>query len=211
VRNSNYGRGALTREFEPWLGNRKLLDKCLPPSNRYRTWLIKYYFIRGVYVKELGEYLKSTREKNGVALLEAADDLKIDSFLLESLEEGNTRAFKDVLKIKDIVKDYAKYLGLNPEKVVDEYNDFLFEHTSKISLEDILDAEKNKDSEEKKVISPYTRIKKRKIDKKKIKVACEFIMLMIIVILLVVLIFRPKEEKIINEIMIRGDLFELTK
>ena len=162
-------------------------------------------------MKELGEYLKSTRESNGVALLEAADDLKIDSFLLESLEEGNTRAFKDVLKIKTIVKDYAKYLGLDSEKVVDDYNDFLFEHTSKISLEDILDAEKNKTAEENKVVSPYTAVRKKRLDKGKVKVVLEFIALITILILLVILLYLPREGKVINEIMIRGDLFELTK
>ena len=162
-------------------------------------------------MKELGEYLKSTREKNGVALLEAADDLKIDSFLLESLEEGNTRAFKDVLKIKNIVKDYAKYLGLDSEKVVDDYNDFLFEHTSKISLEDILESEKNRNAEENKVVSPYTAVRKKRIDKKKLKLVLEFALLVIVLIGLVVLLYLPKDNKIINEIMIRGDLFELTK
>ena len=62
-------------------------------------------------MKELGEYLKETRENNGVSIDEAAQDLNIDGFLLESIEEGNTRAFKDVLSMKDRIKEYAKYLG----------------------------------------------------------------------------------------------------
>lgn len=85
-------------------------------------------------MKELGEYLKETRINNGVSIEEASDDLNIDSFILENLEAGNIRAFKDVLGIKEKIKAYAKYLGLNPEDVADEFNDFLFEHTSKISL-----------------------------------------------------------------------------
>ena len=67
--------------------------------------------------------------------------------------EGNVRAFRDVLKLKVMIKDYAKYLGLDPEKIVDEFNDFLFEHTSKISLEDILEAKQKKEEEEKKIVS----------------------------------------------------------
>ena len=103
-------------------------------------------------MKELGQYLKETRINNGVSIDEAAQDLNIDGFLLESIEEGNTRAFKDVLSMKDKIKDYAKYLGLKPEEVIDEFNDFLFEKTSKISLKDIIDAEKdmNKKQEQKK-------------------------------------------------------------
>ena len=58
-------------------------------------------------MKELGEYLKETRENNGVSIDEAADDLNIDSFLLENLEEGNVRAFRDVLSMKEKVKEYA--------------------------------------------------------------------------------------------------------
>lgn len=162
-------------------------------------------------MKELGEYLKKTRESNGVALEEAATDLKIDSFLLESLEEGNVRAFKDVLKVKDLVKDYAKYLGLDSEEVIDEYNSFLFEHTSKISLEDIIEAEKIRNEEERKVLSPYTKPRKKKINKDKIKLLFEIFLLIIVILLFIIFIFRPKDEKVIDEIMIRSDLIEFTK
>ena len=93
-------------------------------------------------MKELGQYLKETRINNSVSIDEAAQDLNIDSFLLESIEEGNIKAFKDVLSMKEKVKDYAKYLGLKPDEVIDEFNDYLFEKTSKISLQDIMDAEK---------------------------------------------------------------------
>lgn len=116
-------------------------------------------------MKELGEYLKEVRESNGVSIEEASDDLEIDSFLLENLEEGNVRAFRDVLGMKDKIKAYAKYLGLDPEEIADEFNDFLFEHTSKISLSDILavEKEKNKGKEEtvKKMSSPYTIVKQK--------------------------------------------------
>ena len=101
-------------------------------------------------MKELGEYLKEKRKENGVGLEEAAEDLNLSRDDVENIEAGNIRAFRDVLKLKVMVKDYAKYLGLDPEKVVDEFNDFLFEHTSKISLEDILEAKNKKEEEEKK-------------------------------------------------------------
>lgn len=112
-------------------------------------------------MKELGEYLKEKRRENGVGLEEAAEDLKLTKDDVENIEAGNIRAFRDVLQLKVMVKDYAKYLGLDPEKIVDEFNDFLFEHTSKISLEDILEAKQKKEEEEKQIVSPYTKSTKQ--------------------------------------------------
>ena len=114
-------------------------------------------------MKELGEYLKHTRVSNGVSLAEAAEDLELSTSQLENIESGNVRAFKDVYNLKQYVKQYAKYLGLDPEKVVDEFNGFLFEHTSKISLDDILAAQKKLEEKEKKAISPYTKPVKKKV------------------------------------------------
>lgn len=109
-------------------------------------------------MKDLGEYLKRTRISNGVSLTEACEDLDFSTSHLENIESGNVRAFKDVYVLKEDIKTYAKYLGLNPDKVVEEFNNFLFEHTSKISLDDILAAQKKKEkeAEEKRVKSPYT-------------------------------------------------------
>ena len=114
-------------------------------------------------MKELGDYLKHTRISNGVSVAEAAEDLELSTSQLENIESGNVRAFKDVYSLKEYIKQYAKYLGLEPEKVVDEFNGFLFEHTSKISLDDIKAAQKKLEEEEKKIKSPYTQTYKRKI------------------------------------------------
>ena len=63
------------------------------------------------------------------------------------------------------MKNYAKYLGIDPSEVAEEFNDFLFEHTSKISIEDILEAKKKiEEKEEKKIKSPYTKEYKEKIN-----------------------------------------------
>ena len=109
-------------------------------------------------MKELGEYLKKTRIGNGVSITEACEDLEFSTSHLENIESGNVKAFKDVYELRDSIRQYAKYLGLNSDKVTDEFNNFLFQHTSKISLDDILEAQKKKEEEqkEKKVKSPYT-------------------------------------------------------
>lgn len=109
-------------------------------------------------MKELGDYLRKVRISNGVSLTEACEDLGFSTSQLENIESGNVRAFKDVYDLRDYVKNYAKYLSLDSDKIVDEFNGFLFQHTSKISLEDIREAQKKKEEllNEKKVKSPYT-------------------------------------------------------
>ncbi len=160
-------------------------------------------------MKELGDYLKETRESNGVGLDEAATDLNISNNILKNIESGNTRAFRDMIELRETVKAYAKYLGLNPEKVVDEFNDFLFQHTSKITLQDILDAEEKENKKRtKEVISPYTIIKEKKFDFKKLR-PLGIIVLIVIFILLVAWILRAVlivDNKVDTELL--GDFYK---
>lgn len=109
-------------------------------------------------MKEIGLKLKNKREENGVTKEEAASDLKVEISQIESIEEGKKEDFEDVLALKELIKDYAKYLGLDGEELLDEFNEYLFEQTSKISLTDIEEAIKEKEIREKdlKILSPYT-------------------------------------------------------
>ena len=88
-------------------------------------------------MKEIGTKLKETREENGVSVEEVAEDLKMRPSQIISIEEGKKEDFKDVMTLKYFIRDYAKYLGLDGEKMVDEFNEFLFDFTSKIPVEDI--------------------------------------------------------------------------
>ena len=115
-------------------------------------------------MKELGEYLKETRENNGVSITEACEDLDFSTSQLENIESGNVKAFKDIYELKDYIQSYAKYLGLDSSKVLDEFNGFLFQHTSRISLDDIASFQKNEESLKKKIQSPYTKEYKKKIN-----------------------------------------------
>ena len=135
-------------------------------------------------MKELGEYLKHTRVSNGVSMEEAAEDLGLSTSQLDNIESGNVRAFKDVYSLKQYVRQYAKYLGLDPEKVVDEFNGFLFEHTSKISLEDIKEAQRKlEEKEQKKIKSPYTIVHKKKLS------IWPFVMIPVVILLLFIIIY----------------------
>ncbi len=137
-------------------------------------------------MKELGEYLKHTRISNGVSIAEAAEDLELSTSQIENIESGNVRAFKDVYSLKELIKHYAKYLGLDPEKVVDEFNEFLFEHTSKISLDDIVAAQKKLEEKEKKTKSPYTIEYKRKISMWAIGGVVGFFLIFVLIVYLII-------------------------
>ena len=170
-------------------------------------------------MKELGEYLKEQRVSTGVGVDEAAVDLSLTSDDIENIESGNIKAFKDVLELKEYVRCYAKYLGLDSEKVVDEFNDFLFEHTSKISLEDILDVKKKQEEEEEKIHSPYTFPKKEKITIEKILKFKPLFKALLIVLLLLLMLYvfikiinGEKEEKRTVELLkIRSEIYEFAK
>ena len=114
-------------------------------------------------MKEIGLKLKEKREENGVSLDEAASDLQVKVNLLENIEDGNREAFSDVLALKTLMKEYAKYLGIDGDALLDEFNEYLFEQTSKISLSDIEEARKLKEEKEKdmKILSPYTKEEKK--------------------------------------------------
>lgn len=103
--------------------------------------------------------LKEARENIGLSIEEAASDLKVKTSQIEEIEVGNKEAFKDVFALKYFIRDYAKYLGLNYEDMIDEFNEYLFDYTSKISLDDIKRAKKQiekKDIKEDRIASPYT-------------------------------------------------------
>lgn len=118
-------------------------------------------------MKEIGETLKETREEMGISLDEVASDLKLKVSQLENVEEGNIDVFKDVFSLKYIIQKYAQYLGLDYEEMVDEFNEYLFDRTSKISIDDIRKTKKKmnkkKQTEEKRIASPYTMEKRHKI------------------------------------------------
>lgn len=113
-------------------------------------------------MKEIGEKLKEARESIGVSIEEVAEDLKLRPSQIENIEAGNTDAFKDMFYLKYFIRDYAKYLGLDKEDLIDEFNEYLFDYTSRLSLDDIKAAKKKK-KESKKIKSPYTIERKNRI------------------------------------------------
>lgn len=142
------------------------------------------YFLKGVtFISEISEVLKSTREMSGVSLKEVSKDLEIPVLVLTQIEEGNIGAFKDIFKLKKYISDYAKYLGLNPTEVIDEFNEYMFEKTSKIPMAEIEKAAKENavnEASDDRIASPYTKTAPIKSNK-------QFILTIILIIILVIL------------------------
>lgn len=138
-------------------------------------------------MKEIGEKLKETREEMGISIEEVASDLKISTSQIEDIENGNMDAFKDIFSLKYFIRDYSKYLGLSYEDMVDDFNEYLFDYTSKISIDDIKEAKKKSSKGKepvKRISSPYTIEHKRTVP----VVPIIFITVLVCVLIIVMLV-----------------------
>ena len=114
-------------------------------------------------MKIIGETLKEAREKIGISIEEASEDLKIRPSQLQEIENGDFKSFKDVFYLKNFIKEYSKYLGLDSVEIIDEFNEFLFDYTSKIPMDKIEEAIKVAERDRKnEIVSPYTKVNKTK-------------------------------------------------
>ena len=106
----------------------------------------------------IGSLLKETRESSGVTIEEASQDLDIKENYLLNIEDGKIGCFKDIFELKSYITNYAKYLGLDGENLIDEFNEYMFEYTSKIPVKEIeRQAQIQAKEEVNKISSPYTR------------------------------------------------------
>ena len=165
-------------------------------------------------MKEIGEELKQLRKKSGVDLEEASHDLNISEIELECIEAGNAKAFKDIYELKDKVRLYAKYLGVDEDKIADEFNDFLFEKTSKISLNDVKkikeEKKKTKEEREDRVSSPYTKIKVNNYEVAPVVFGVIALLLIALVLYIVLKVVKNNSDDS-RELMVMEDIYELTK
>ncbi|MEG2457657.1 MAG: helix-turn-helix domain-containing protein [Bacilli bacterium] len=118
-------------------------------------------------MKDIGIEFKDKREEIGISKEEASNDMSITIPQLENLEDGSVNAFKDIFFLKELVKKYAIYLNLDHEKIIERFNEFVFDFTSRIYVDDINAKMKESLKEEKdikKINSPYTL--KKQIKKK---------------------------------------------
>lgn len=150
-------------------------------------------------MENVGEKFKEARESMEISIEEASEDLKVEPSDIENIENGNIKAFDNVVNLKYLLKDYSKYLGLDTDEILDEYNEYLFDCTSKISLEDIKEARRRiaqSEKKENKIKSPYTNFKNRTNAKK---------ILLVLLIIFILLLIVLGTIKIIDEIKSNTD------
>ena len=153
-------------------------------------------------MKEIGEELKAAREEHGVSIEEAASDLNLRVSQIENIESGNLKVFKDVFYLKCFIRDYAKYLGLDEEKIIDEFNEFFFDETSKIPIKEIEQASLEKQkikNKEGKISSPYTMEEKPKTKIVPIIVTLIISLLVFLIGYIVVTRYINPQENLENE------------
>ena len=141
-------------------------------------------------MKEIGAKFKQKREEIGVTLEEVSNDLNITIPQLENLEDGSVNAFKDIFFLKELIKKYSKYLNIDEDEIMEGFNDFVFDYTSKIPIEEIEEKVKEIVKEEdieyrKKINSPYTQ---KKAIKAKMKPIYLYIIVTVILITTTILI-----------------------
>ncbi len=157
-------------------------------------------------MKEIGARLKEARENVDITIEEAANDLKMTTTQIENVEAGNIEAFDDIFSLKHFIKDYSKYLGLDYDALVDDFNEYLFDYTSKISLAEIKEAKKEvaeKDKKEDKVVSPYTLNYKAKPSKIQIIIIAILVIAIMVVAVYLYINFRNNSA---NENVITANL-----
>jgi hypothetical protein len=68
-----------------------------------------------------GVALRKTRERLGIALAEISKELKLRPDLLCGIEEERFQALPEEAYLKGHLKEYARLLGLDPARVLDDY------------------------------------------------------------------------------------------
>jgi flagellar biosynthesis protein FlhG len=78
-----------------------------------------------------GKTLKQVRERMGVELQTVSKETKINIKILEWIEEETFEKLPALVYLKGFLKSYAQSLGLDPQKVIEEYIRFMEESKKK--------------------------------------------------------------------------------
>ncbi|NOX16892.1 MAG: DUF4115 domain-containing protein [Chlorobi bacterium] len=141
-------------------------------------------------LKELSGLLKAEREAKKITLKEISDSSRINIKFLEAIENGDFDVMEEVY-IRAFLKTYAKYVGLNPEKVL---TDFELAKKNKLGRTTetplpIAVANGEKERAEKSFAEDDEKEKKKK------GVAMFVALAALVVIALAIIFFLPKEEE----------------
>lgn len=77
-----------------------------------------------VRLRELGEFLRRTRESLGLTIEEAVEATKVRGRYLTAIEHGDLRVLPGKVYARGFVRSYAEYLGLDGDEVTNLYLGF---------------------------------------------------------------------------------------
>lgn len=72
-------------------------------------------------IDELGHILREARETKGFTLREVQDQTRISSRFLEALEIGDFDRLPTPTHVRGFLRNYARFLGLDPEPLLERY------------------------------------------------------------------------------------------
>src|SRR5436190_4299405 len=121
---------------------------------------------RHAELASFGEELRREREIRGISLKEIADATKISKRFLEAIEKNDHRTLPAPVFTRGFVREYARYLGLSSEEIVNRYNfaaagDDRIEkstHLDRLVQPQALPLAKDRERERKSIPPPYARI-----------------------------------------------------
>lgn len=73
-------------------------------------------------MSELGQWLRETRQAQDLSLEQVEADTRIRAKFLAALEEDNLKALPDHVSAKGFLRNYAFYLGLDPDEVLSKFS-----------------------------------------------------------------------------------------
>lgn len=76
----------------------------------------------------LGEKLRQAREERGISISEVAEQTRISSLYLKSIEDDNYKPLPGGIFNKGFVKAYAKYVGVDEQEALQDYARLIAKH-----------------------------------------------------------------------------------
>ena len=78
-------------------------------------------------MESLGDKLRTQREQRGSSIEQVARDTNIAKRFLIALEEENFEIFPGETYLLGFLRNYAEYLGLDPENMVTLFRNFMIQ------------------------------------------------------------------------------------
>ncbi len=82
-------------------------------------------------MNELGHILREARETKGYTLEDVQEEIRINAKYLKSLENGDYNALPTPVHVRGFLRNYARFLGLDPQPLLDRYESYLSRPPSK--------------------------------------------------------------------------------